>query len=164
MDEAGDLYPDHRRGRAARHAADGAVLEGAVTMGAARNRFELRIGTLLSPAALAAFQVPVRPTSVPRNTVYRLRVTADHDLTDVVHRLIERDVELLEIRRGPEPPRRSRRQPAGDEIDVPGPDDTGAGVVVPFRTGTGSSSAVAGPDSRPPLGPAPHAPDGDSAG
>ena len=133
-------------------------------MGAARNRFELRVGTLLSPAALAAFRVPVRPTSVPRNTVYRLRVPADRDLTDVVHRLIEGHVEVLEIRRGPEPPRRSRRPPAGDELDVPGPDHTGAGVVVPFRTGIGSSSAVAGPDTRPPLGPAPSPPDGGSAG
>src|SRR5919112_189725 len=109
--------------RAAR--AGGAGLEGAVTMGAARNRFELRVGTLLSPAALAAFRVPVRPTSVPRNTVYRLRIPADRDLTDVVHRLTEQHVELLEIRRGPEPPRRSRRRPAGDELDVPGPDNTG---------------------------------------
>jgi hypothetical protein len=133
-------------------------------MGAARNRFELRIGTLLSPAALAAFRVPVEPTSVPRNTVYRLRVPADRDLTDVVHRLIERHVELLEIRRSPEPPRRSRRPPAGGDRDVPGPDDTGGGVVVPFRTGTGRSSAVAGPDTRQPLGPAPYPPDGDSAG
>ena len=133
-------------------------------MAAARNRFELRIGTLLSPAALAAFRVPVRPTSVPRNTVYRLRIPADRDLTDVLHRLIEQHVELLEIRRGPEPPRRSRRRPAGDELDAPGPDHTGAGVVVPFRTGTRNSSAVAGPDARPPLGPTPYLPDGGSAG
>jgi hypothetical protein len=134
-----------------------------MTMGAARNEFELRIGTLLSPAALAAFRVPVRPTSVPRNTVRRLRVPADRDLTDVVHRLIERHVELLEIRRGSEPPRR-RPRPAGDDLDVPGPDDTGAGVVVPFRTGTRNSSAAAGPDARPPLGPTPYPPDGGSAG
>ena len=136
--------------------------EGAVTMAVVRNRFELRIGTLLSPAALAAFRVPVSPISVPRNTVYRLRVPADRDLTDVVHRLIERHVEVLEIRRGSEPPRRSRRRPAGDELDVPAPDDTGAGVVVRFPTRTGGPSA--GPDTRPPLGPAPHPPDGASAG
>ncbi|MBB3084502.1 hypothetical protein [Geodermatophilus sabuli] len=129
-----------------------------MAMEAARNRFELRIGTVLSPAALAAFRVPLEPTSVPRNTVYRLRIPADRDLTDVVHRLIERHVELLEIRRGAEPPRRSRRRPTGDELDAPGCDDDGAGVVVPFRTGT------AGPDSRPPLGPAPHPPDACSAG
>jgi len=132
-------------------------------MEAARNRFELRIGTLLSPAALAAFRVPVRPTSVPRNTVYRLRISGDRDLTDVVHRLIERHVQLLEIRRGPEPPRDDRRRPAGDEVDVPGSDDTGAGVVIPFGTGTRSSS-VAGPNTRPRLGPAPYPPDGGSAG
>jgi hypothetical protein len=162
VDEAGDAHPGHRHVGLARRAAGGAGLEGAVTMGAARNRFELRIGTLLSPAALAAFRVPVRPTSVPRNTVYRLRIPADRDLTDVLHRLIEQHVELLEIRRGPEPPRRSRRRPAGDELDVPGPDDTG--VVVPFRAGPRSSSAVAGPDTRPPLGPVPYPPDGGSAG
>jgi hypothetical protein len=149
-------------GRAERGRQDG--LEGAVTMGAARNRFELRIGTLLSPAALAAFRVPLTPITVPRNTVHRLRVPADRDLTDVVHRLTERHVELLEIRRGPEPPRPSRRRPAGDEPDVPVSDDTGAGVVVPFRSGPRSSSARAGLDTRSPLGPAPHPPDGGSAG
>jgi hypothetical protein len=133
-----------------------------MTMGVAQNRFELRIGTLLSPAALAAFRVPVRPTRVRRNTVHRLRVPADRDLTDIVHQLIERHVELLEIRRGSEPPPR-RPRPAGDELDIPGPDDSG-GVVVPFRTGTRNSSAVVGPDARPPLGPTPYLPDGGSAG
>jgi hypothetical protein len=93
-------------------------------MDAPRNRFELRIGTLLSPAVVATFRVPVRPTSVPRNTVHRLRIPADGDLTDVVHRLIERHVELLDIRRTPEPPRAGRRRPPGDEREAP-PHPTG---------------------------------------
>ncbi|MGY1592487.1 hypothetical protein ACI79D_10960 [Geodermatophilus sp. SYSU D00708] len=105
-----------------------------MAMETARHRFELRIGTLLSPAALATFRVPVRPTSVPRNTVQRLRLPADCDLADVVHRLIERHVELLEIRRGPEPPRGRRRGPAdGDEGAAPGAPETGTDVVVPLR-------------------------------
>ena len=42
-------------------------------MGAARTRYELRVGTVISEAALATFRIPVRPTAVPRNTVYRFR-------------------------------------------------------------------------------------------
>jgi hypothetical protein len=129
-----------------------------VAMEAARNRFELRIGTLLSPAALATFRVPVRPTSVPRNTVRRLRIPADRDLTDVVRRLIEQHVELLEIRRGPEPPRGGRRRPAADDREVPGPADTGAGVVVPLQAARSPRPAAPGPDTRSPIGPAPHDP------
>jgi hypothetical protein len=127
-----------------------------VAMAAARNRFELRIGTLLSPAALATFRVPLRPTSVPRNTVHRLRIPADRDLTDVVLRLIEQHVELLEIRRGPEPPRGGRRRPPAD--GVPGPADTGADVVVPLRPARCPSSSAPGPDTRSPFEPAPHDP------
>ncbi|MGY1642656.1 hypothetical protein ACI782_16225 [Geodermatophilus sp. SYSU D00703] len=131
-----------------------------MAMEEARNRFELRIGTLLSPAALATFRVPVRPSSVPRNTVRRLRVPADRDLTDVVHRLIERHVELLEIRRTPEPPRGGRRRPPGDERDVPGPADTGADVVPlrPARRRPRPSSP--GEDTHPVLGQVPHDPAG----
>jgi hypothetical protein len=123
-------------------------------MEAARNRFELRIGTHLSPAALATFRVPVRPTSVPRNTVHRLRVPADRDLTDVVRRLIERHVELLEIRRGPEPPRDGRRRPPREEHEVPGPADTGAHVV-PLRPAGCPRPSAPGPDTRSLLEPAP---------
>jgi hypothetical protein len=128
-------------------------------MEAARNRFELRIGTLLSPAALATFRVPVRPTSVPRNTVRRLRIPADRDLTDVVHRLIERHVELLEIRRGPEPPRSGRRRPPGDQREAPAPADTGADVV-PLRPARCPRPSAPGPGTRSRLEPAPPAPAG----
>jgi hypothetical protein len=124
-------------------------------MDMARNRFELRIGTHLSPAALAAFRVPVRPTSVPRHTVHRIRVPADRDLADVVHRLIERHVELLEIRRGPEPPRGGRRRPPGCQREVPGPADAAADVVVPLRPAGCPRPSEPSPDTRSLLEPAP---------
>jgi hypothetical protein len=104
-------------------------------MGVARTRYELRVETVVGPAALAAFRVPLRPTAVPRRTVFRFRVPADRDLTEVVRRLIERDVELLEIRRGPSP-RRSRRAPAVPDV-----------VIVPFRTAT--EIAPAGAEAQP---------------
>jgi hypothetical protein len=103
-------------------------------MEVAGTRYELRVGTLVSEATLATFQVPMRPTAVPRNTVYRLRVRADRDLSEVLHLLTERAVQVLEIRRCPE--RRPRNgRPAGQ---VPRPPTGEAarggprGVVVPF--------------------------------
>ena len=99
-------------------------------MGAARTRYELRVGTVVNPATLATFRVPVRPTTVPRSTVYRFRVPADRDLSEVLHRLTERDVEVLEIRRCAEP----RRRTVPDWADVaPREDDDPDGVVVAFR-------------------------------
>ncbi|MGY1605417.1 hypothetical protein [Geodermatophilus sp. SYSU D00815] len=99
-------------------------------MARTRVRFELRVATVVGPAALATFRVPVSPTAVPRRTVYRLRVPADRDLPEVVHRLTARDVEVLEIRRCDDvPPRRpapARHEPQGD----PG---TGGARVVPLR-------------------------------
>jgi hypothetical protein len=118
-------------------------------MGAARTSFELRIETIVGPAVLATFRVPLRPTAVPRSSVYRFRIPADRDLTEVLQRLIERDVELLEIRRRPEP-RRSRRPAVPD------------GVVVPLRTATEIPPVGAGaepPEEPVPGGnPAVHAP------
>jgi hypothetical protein len=105
-------------------------------------RFELRVGTVVSEAALRTFQVPVRPIAVPRNTVYRLRIPADRDVSAVLSRLIAYDVQVLEIRRCPEPARRTRR-----------PDPTppvihdASGVVVPFPRGAGSGPAPAEPRS-----------------
>ncbi len=113
-------------------------------MVAARIRYELRVGTLVSQAALATFRVPLRPTAVPRNTVYRFRVPADRDLTEVLSRLTEHDVQVLEIRQCPEPRHRDRgaaqvqaeaealRQETADPAGTPD------GVVVPFRAGTGT--------------------------
>jgi hypothetical protein len=101
-------------------------------------RFELRVGTVVSEAALRTFRVPVRPIAVPRRTVYRLRIPADRDVWAVLSRLTEHDVQVLEIRRCPDPARR----PAPAEQEAPGDDGTG-GVVVPFprRAGTGPARA-----------------------
>ena len=62
-------------------------------------RFELRVRTLLSKAAIATFRVPVRPTAVPGRTVYRFRVPADRDLSELLHLLTQRHVQVLGIRR-----------------------------------------------------------------
>jgi hypothetical protein len=110
-------------------------------MEARRTRYELRVGTLVSEATLATFRIAVRWTDVRRETVYRFRLPADRDLTDVVHRLTERDVQVLEIRRCPEPRRSGRGSaPVREEArgqEVADPAGTGDGVVLPFRRGAG---------------------------
>jgi len=117
----------------------------------ARTRYEVRVGTMLSKAMVAAFRLPVRWTAVPRNTVYRLSVPADRDLSEVLHRLTENDVQVLEIRRCLEAPRRSQSQEPQDvpPQDAEGPDPT-PGVVLPFR-GSRGSTAEHPPQPRSPL-------------
>jgi hypothetical protein len=109
-------------------------------MAAAGTRYELRVATRLSRAALATFRVPVRPTDVPRNTVYRFRVSADLDPSEVLHRLIEHDVQVLEIRRCHEPsPRERGTAQARQESPPPETGDPAApavGVVIPFPVRT----------------------------
>jgi hypothetical protein len=106
-------------------------------MMAPRTRYELRVATLLSRAALARFGVPVSTTVVPRSSVYRFRIPADGDPSEVLHRLTECDVQILEIRRCPEPRRRDQ-EPAQVRRDPPPPDtgdddaDMAVGVVIPF--------------------------------
>ncbi|MGY1698067.1 hypothetical protein [Geodermatophilus sp. SYSU D00766] len=123
-------------------------------MAAARNRYEVRVGTHLSTAAISTFRVPVTPTAVPRETVYRFRVPADRDLTEVLDRLIGRDVQVLEIRQCPEPPVRGRGpepgRPAEAPAEVPagtGPAD-GDGVVVPFRAASATGRRGEDPPRR----------------
>jgi hypothetical protein len=122
-------------------------------MVAPRTRYELRVETRLSPAALATFCVPVRPTDVPRNTVYRFRIPGDLDPYEVLHRLAEHDVQVLELRRCHEPSRRPRRTPpvpptaGAPQDDGPSP-TTATGVVIPFPARTGH---------RPPDAPVPDA-------
>ena len=126
-------------------------------MGADLTRYELRVGTVLSRAALAAFHIRVTPTPIPRKTVYRFRIPADRDPSEVLSRLTEFDVQVLEIRRcldvssrdrGRDAPRREGPSPAPVE-----PSAADVGVVVPFR------ARVHTPD----LGPAPDVPDGDGS-
>jgi hypothetical protein len=100
-------------------------------MAMAGTRYELRVGTRVSEATLAAFRVPVRPTVVPRNTVYRLRVPADRDLAEVLQLLTERDVQVLEIRRCTERRRPDRGSPQA-EVGQPTEAPATGGVVVPF--------------------------------
>jgi hypothetical protein len=108
-------------------------------------RFELRVGTVVSEAALRTFQVPLRPTAVPRNTVYRLRIPADCDVSAVLSRLTEYDVQVLEIRRCPEP---ARRTPTPAPVpQVAPPADEAAGVVLPFPRRAGTRPAPAEPRS-----------------
>jgi hypothetical protein len=141
-------------------------------MEAARTRYELRVGTVVSRAAIASFHVPVRSTAVPRHTILRIRVPADRDLYEVLHRLTEHDVQVLEIRRCPEPrggdrgtaparqdtPRQDppRQQAPQEEPGAPDATTSGA-VVLPFPGGTG-------PRGRASRGAAPEPPRGSSAG
>jgi hypothetical protein len=129
-------------------------------MGAARIRYELRVGTHVGTAALSTFGVPVRPTAVPRRTLYRFRVPADRDLAEVLVRLTECDVEVLEIRQCPGGPRRDRGSPSAGPHESPGqagdPPGDGDGVVLPFRAPRGTSRPdVVDPDTgeTTPIGP-----------
>jgi|tagenome__1003787_1003787.scaffolds.fasta_scaffold20017458_2 hypothetical protein len=110
-------------------------------MEAAGTRYELVVGTLLSKASLATLRVRARPTAVPRSTVYRLRVPADRDLAEVLHRLTECNVQVLQIRRCPEPRSREGVTPPAREEEPPqetgDPADATGGVVVPFRARPG---------------------------
>jgi len=113
-----------------------------MAMETARNRYEVRVGTHVSTAAISTFRVPVTPTVVPRRTVYRFRVPADRDLAEVLGRLIGRDVQVLEIRQCPEPPGRGCGPPPDPREE--GREDAGCavpagdGVVVPLRAAAGA--------------------------
>jgi hypothetical protein len=101
----------------------------------ARTSFELFVRRHLSPATVATFPVALMPTAVPRNTVRRLRVGADSDIAEIVGRLTERNVELLDIRRCPECPRRAPQQRAASAVPV----EAGADVVaLPVRPALGA--------------------------
>ncbi|WP_116450378.1 hypothetical protein [Blastococcus litoris] len=108
-------------------------------MEAVGTRFEVRVGTLVNPAILAAFRLPLSRVAVPRNTLRRLRITADHDVPAVLSRLIESDVEVLEIRRCTIPSARAdTTEPAPrTPPPVPAGTDGAAGVVLPFRGRSG---------------------------
>ena len=108
-------------------------------MAMAGTRYELRVGTRVSEATLAAFRVSVRPTVVPRSTVYRLRVPADRDLAEVLQLLTEREVQVLEIRRCTEGRRRDSGSPRAEVVPPVESVATG-GVVVPFPRRTASSA------------------------
>jgi hypothetical protein len=101
-------------------------------MAMAGTRYEVRVGTRVSEATLAAFRIPVRPTVVPRNTVYRLRLPADRDLTEVLQLLTASEVQVLEIRRCTERRRPDRRSPQAEDVRPADVVPTSGGVVVPF--------------------------------
>ena len=62
-------------------------------------RYELRIRTRVSRALAATFRHRTDDTVIGRNTARRLRIVADtEDIPDVLRRLIECDVDLLELR------------------------------------------------------------------
>ena len=95
----------------------------------ARSRYEILVRTRVSPAVLARLRIALTPTAVPRETVYRLHVPADRDITEVVERLTERGIHLLEVRKSPcRPGSRSRSPAAADEPC--------ADVITAFCTGT----------------------------
>ena len=64
-----------------------------------RTRYELLVERHVSPATLATFPVRLTTTAVPGNRVHRLRIPADVDIADIVQRLNDGRVELIEIRR-----------------------------------------------------------------
>jgi hypothetical protein len=117
-------------------------VEDAVTTKVARMSYEVLVERHLSPAMVATFPVALTTTTVPRNRVHRLRVRADQDLADVVRRLTERRVQLLEIRRCPAPG--APRPPAGPRPDEDADPHRGALLALP--------TAAAVPADREPAG------------
>jgi hypothetical protein len=98
----------------------------------ARSRYEILVRTRVSPAALARLRIALTPTAVPRKTVYRLRVPADRDITEVVERLTERGIQLLEVRKSPSPSGARYRPPT----PAGAADEPCADVIAPFGTAT----------------------------
>jgi hypothetical protein len=116
-------------------------------MEAARTRFELRVATVVSQAALATFPVRLTPIAVPRNTVHRIVIPADSDLSEVLDRLTERHLVVLEIRRRSQTDSSDRGVAPGvreASADAGVPTATGRGVVVPFPTGRSGHCRRAG--------------------
>jgi len=109
-------------------------------MAMAGTRYELRVGTRVSEATLAAFRIPVRTTVVPRNTVYRLRVPADRDLAEVLQLLTESAVQVLEIRRCTERRRPDRVLPPAEAVQPADVVATSGAVVLPFPRRTAATT------------------------
>ncbi|MCU1667229.1 MAG: hypothetical protein JWP40_156 [Blastococcus sp.] len=65
---------------------------------AALPRYEMRIRTVVSPALIASCPLRATRTEVRRRSTFLVRVTSDRDITDVVRRLVDRGVEILDIR------------------------------------------------------------------
>ena len=68
-------------------------------MDGARTRYEILVATSLNAASLATLRIGTTSTVVPRRTLYRLRVPAARGLPEVLNRLTDHDVQVLEIRR-----------------------------------------------------------------
>jgi hypothetical protein len=100
---------------------------------AARSCYEIVVRTRVSPAALARLRLTLAPTAVPRRMVYRLRIPADRDITEVVERLTVRGIQLLEVRKTPG--RAATRHPATGAGAAP--EQPCADVIAPFRTVAG---------------------------
>jgi hypothetical protein len=71
-------------------------------------RYELRIGTAVSPALVAYFRHCVSGTVVPRKTIYRICVGENEgsgpaELSAVLECLTELEVDVLDIRVCPPP-------------------------------------------------------------
>jgi hypothetical protein len=69
-------------------------------------RYELRIRTAVGRPLAASLHNSLRRAVLPRRTIYRLRIGEDEaniDLADVLQRLTDRDIDVLDIRVCPAP-------------------------------------------------------------
>ena len=66
-----------------------------------RVRYDIRIRTAVIPALVASLPVRATAVVVPRGAVYRLRVLAHHNIADIVRRLGESGLDVLEVRAQP---------------------------------------------------------------
>lgn len=65
---------------------------------AAPARYEMRIRTVVSKVLVASFPVRSTRAAVGRQSQYRLWIEGDRDIAEVVGRLEEHGVEVLDIR------------------------------------------------------------------
>jgi hypothetical protein len=109
-------------------------------MDGGRTRYEILVATLLNQASLAALRPGPVPTAVPRRKVYRLRIPARRNLPEVLHRLTDHHVQVLEIRQcvegRPEPPpgRGGAPAPSATTAAPPGGHDAPEGGSEPARS------------------------------
>jgi hypothetical protein len=81
--------------------------------GPPRTRYDIRVSTAVIPALVASFPVRATAVVVPRRAVFRLRVSGHQDIADVVRRLVESGLEVVEVR--------AHRSAPSPELTAPAP-------------------------------------------
>lgn len=71
----------------------------------ARVRYDLRVRTVLGPAARACLAPGGECSTVGRGTVFRFHLVRECDLSELHKLLVDKDVDVISIRMAPQRPR-----------------------------------------------------------